>query len=320
MSDSENDSFIVRAARWLESHLLEFFKTIEGLVLFLIGIVFTPSVGSFIQIIRDDSIPYSKILENKAFYILFLILPLYVLFIYKSKKKRDREVAETKVLINERTRLNLDIEKKDKELSEIKQNLNDAQEAITDLKTQHLSESREVTSRFLAFLSKKLEFTPSERISLYMLISVDSNIDEQDFLHIFGRYSVNVNYNKTNRLRFPKDEGVIGRAFVSSDTNTSTIHLSGNNGEYLKETKALGINMEVARRFNMQSRSFYPYMITKNLGDRIGVLLCESTTVHKQFDLAEINRILSEHDSIILELLDYNHAILNKTIISEDKI
>ena len=70
----------------------------------------------------------------------------------------------------------------------------------------------------------------------------------------------------------------------------------------------------------MQSRSFYPYMITKNLGDRIGVLLCESTTVHKQFDLAEINRILSEHDSIILELLDYNHAILNKTIISEDKI
>ncbi len=41
-----------------------------------------------------------------------------------------------------------------------------------------------------------------------------------------------------------------------------------------------------------------------NLGDRIGVLLCESTTVNKQFDLAEINRILSEHDSIILELLD----------------
>ena len=46
MSDSENDSLLVRTARWLESHVLEFFKTIEGLVLFLIGIIFTPSVGS----------------------------------------------------------------------------------------------------------------------------------------------------------------------------------------------------------------------------------------------------------------------------------
>ncbi len=98
MSDPENDSLLVRNARWLESHVLEFFKTIEGLVLFLIGIIFTPSVGSFIQIIRDDSIPYSKVLENKAFYILFPILLLYVLFIYKSKKKRDREVAETNKL------------------------------------------------------------------------------------------------------------------------------------------------------------------------------------------------------------------------------
>ncbi|MGP5066388.1 hypothetical protein ACTXJ2_11170 [Psychrobacter alimentarius] len=320
MSSPTNDSCLVKSIKWLERHVLEFFKTIEGLVLFLIGIIFTPSFGSFMQIIRDDSIPYSKVLENKAFYILFLILPLYILFIYKNKKKRDKEVAEINALINEKMQLSLDVEEKDKELNEIKQNLNDAQEAITDLKTQHLSESREITSRFLAFLSKKLGFTPNERISLYMLISVDSNIDEQDFLHIFGRYSVNVSYNKTNRLRFPKDEGVIGKAFVSSDTNTSTIHLSGNDNQYLKETKTFGIKMEVARKFNMQSRSFYPYMITKNLGDRIGVLLCESTTVNQQFDLAEINRILDEHDSIILELLDYNRAILNKTIVSEDKI
>lgn len=320
MSELENDSLSVKAVKWLENHLAEFIKTIEGPLLFIVGVVFTPSVGSFIQIIRDDSISNSKILENKAFYILLILFPLYLVFIYKAKKKRDNEVSETKKLNDEKIRVDLEVKEKNKELLKIKQYLNDAQEAITDLKTQHLSEAREISSRFLGFLFKEMGFTANERISLYMLISVDSNLNEQDYLHIFGRYSVNVNYNKTNRLRFPKDEGVIGQAFVSSDNNTSTIHLSGNDNQYLKETKTLGINMEVARKFNMQSRSFYPYMITKHLGDRIGVLLCESTTCDKDFDLAVINRVLSGHDSIIVELLNYNHTILSKTIINEDKI
>ncbi len=320
MSNTENESYAVKSLKWIENHLAEFVKTAEGPILFILGVVFTPSVSSLIQIIMDKNISIIKVFENKAFYLLIVLLPLYIYFIYRAKKKRDKESAEISRSFADNESLASDIKNRDRELVELKLSLNSAQEAITDLKAQHLSESREITSRFLAFLSKKLEFTPNERISLYMLISVDNNKDEQDFLHIFGRYSVNVNYNKTNRLRFPKDEGVIGRAFVSSDTNTSTIHLSGNDAEYLKETKTLGINMEVARRFNMQSRSFYPYMITKNLGDRIGVLLCESTTVNEQFDLSEINRILDEHDSIVLELLDYNHAILNKTIISEDKI
>ena len=320
MSYPQNDSLLIRCIRWFENNFLEFFKTVEGIVLFIVSIVLTPSTYSLIKIIQNSDIPLTTVFVNKSFYALLTLVVLYPFLLWKFVRRRKEETTNLENLTKE----NEELKKSEKEisnnLSQVDQNLNEAQEAIGELKTQHLNEAREITSKFLAFLFKQLNFSSNDRICLYMLIKVDDDETNKDFLHIFGRFSVNVDFKRINRVRFPKDEGVIGQAFTSDKTNTEVVHLSQNDEEYLEETKKLGINKSIAKSFSMKSKSFYPYMITKRLDDRIGVLLCESVTVDKNFDIEEINKLFKQHDSILIELLDYNHSILSKTNVNKDKI
>ncbi|WP_296201928.1 hypothetical protein [Psychrobacter sp. UBA3962] len=320
IDNNEPDSLIVRLVKWLEVNLFDFFKFIEAPVLFIVGLTLTSSMQSLQKIIRQENIPLSTILYNKSFYVLLAFITLYPILTCRHIKKRNSEKLKLKELDHDNNNLNSKLKEKNIIINEVKEYLNEAQEAISDLKIEHLADARNITSRFLAFISSNLKFTVNERISLYMHVEVDNNDNEQEFLHIFGRHSDNIEFKKINRLRFQKDQGVIGKAFIDVEINSQTIYLSGDDSEYLAQTKELGINKEVTRNFNMKSRSFYPYIITENLGTRIGVLLCESTTVDKDFNLEEVNNFLESHEGILIELLKYNHSILKKTIVNEDKL
>ena len=47
-----------------------------------------------------------------------------------------------------------------------------------------------------------------------MIVTLEN---QEEYLQIFGRYSKHYEHNKLRRKRFPKDQGVIGRAFVNGE-------------------------------------------------------------------------------------------------------
>lgn len=321
MSGNINESYLVRFIKWLENDLIDIIKPIEGLLLFGVGAFLNPSIQSLTKILTDDSIQLSLVLHNKSFYFLLVVFLIYIPYIFSSRKKRKVELDNQKNIISENHSKESQLQEEKRKLSEAQNILNEAQEAISNLKSSHLEDSRYITSRFLALFFNTLKLTANDRISLYMLVRVTNNEyeEEHEYLHIFGRYSVHSDFKKINRLRFPKDQGVIGKSFTNENINSEAIFLSENDKEYLEQTKELGINKETTRNFNMQSRSFYPYVITKGFDERVGVLLCESTTVEKDFNIESINEILNPYNDMIVTFLDYNYKIL-ESMVRENKI
>ena len=321
MSATNNELYSIRIIKWLKNDLIDFIKPIEGIALFILGAFLTPSIQSLIKIVRDDNIPLALVTHNKSFYVLCIIVPIYIIYILDSRKKRKIEKQNYEDINNENNDNKSKLQEEKIKLSEIQNFLNEAQEAISNLKSSHLEDSTYITSRFLALFFNILSFTANERISLYMLVRVNNNESEEEheYLHIFGRYSVHSDFKKINRLRFPKGQGVIGKSFTNEEINSEAIFLSGDDRKYLEQTKELGINKEITRNFKMQSRSFYPYVITKGFDERIGVLLCESTSIEKDFNIESINKVLNPYNDMIVTFLDYNYKIL-ESMVKEDKI
>ncbi len=332
MSVSNDDSKLVEIIKKIESNCFDFYKLYESGLLFILGIILTGSTASFIEIFRDNKIPLKTVFYNPSFYVLFFMLLIYPFITIKYLRKKKKEDNRIQKLEHDNISFKKTNEEQSIEIQSSNANLNEAQEAITTIKDRHLYEAQEVTSSFLGHLFAQLNFTPYERISLYMLIKIDreplnnkkdseftKKKSSKDFLHIFGRYSSNIEFKEISRPRFSKSEGVLGRTFSNPDSVENPTYLSENLEEYLKESKEYGINIGDAREFCMKSRSFYTYLISENY-DRVGVLLCESMTVRKNFETDKINEVFAKHEDLIVQLLNYNRKILKETNVDGGKL
>ena len=83
--------------------------------------------------------------------------------------------------------------------------------------------------------------------------------------------------------------------------------------------KGYNIPKGVAKNFAMKSRTLYPYLITIQYGERIGVIVIESTSHCRGLDKESINDTLKQYDSIFLQLLEYNYNILKDIQLKGDR-
>lgn len=322
--DSDNQNSITKKIKnWFIDYFWEFFKVFEGLAMVLFGL-FASDFYKKVQVIVSDELDkkIERILDIDKFWIFALIVCFYLFMLflsYKKTKKLQKELDGVKVTIPE-------LQNQNKELNDNKESLNaklnEAQEAISSLKNTNLEEGIDITSKFLAFLFSKFNLTDKDRISIYKLVKVsnekDGDIDE--FLHIFGRYSVNNEFKKINRKRFPKSEGVIGKA-LTNDAFHKIIHLKNakTDKQYINSCKKLGIPEDVAQKFSMRSKVFFPMLITDKFSARVGILLIESTEIEREFKEQEIRSFVKDCNDFILELLVYDSKLLLDTS-TENKV
>lgn len=326
MPESNSDNQHLRYKKikdWFVGYFWELFKVFEGLAMVFFGL-FASDLYKKVQEIRSDN-KSEKIerifdIDNLWFFVLIVLFYLLMLFLsYKKTKKLQKELDDAKVIIP-------NLQNQNKELNDNKESLNaklnEAQEAISSLKNTNLEEGIDITSKFLAFLFGKFGLTDKERISIYKLVEIpnvkDGGVDE--FLHIFGRYSINNNFKKINRKRFPKSEGVIGKALTNDAFHKITRLKNANkNKQYINFCKKLGIPEDVAQKFSMRSKVFFPMLITDKFSARVGILLIESTEIEREFKEQEIRSFVKDCNDFILELLVYDSKLLLNTS-TENKV
>ncbi|WP_367111188.1 hypothetical protein [uncultured Psychrobacter sp.] len=322
MNSSEIDSKIVKAAKWLEKNFLDYLKNYEGLLFLVVSIFIAPNLSSIIsELYEGEDIDYRIVFSSYSLYIFVLLVILYLISTYFFNK-RQSEIHDERLRINSKiTNLEEEISKKENENKELERSnlqmrsqINEAQEAITSLKIKHLNDSIDISSKFLAFIFHKLELNAYDRISIYRLVKIEEK--DIDFLHIFGRYSVNEKYKSISRREFPKSQGIIGAAFEKDNLEIEI--LPENDDDYFEAMKDYNIPKGVAKNFAMKSRTLYPYLITIEYGERVGVLVIESISHCRSLNKDSINDTLKQYDSIFLQLLEYNYNILKNIQSMED--
>jgi hypothetical protein len=145
--------------------------------------------------------------------------------------------------------------------------------------------------------------TDRERISVY-------KHDGTAFV-MLGRYSKNPVYNKKGRVIYPDNEGCIAEAWKdgesvirdlpdpNSDFDTyATAHKTGWN-----------INKQVAKAFQMKSRSYVALAVEDRLQKRIAVVVFESTCSNGALDNGRIKKLLDSYEGKrIAQFLDKMRA------------
>lgn len=326
-SNSDNQHLTYKKIKdWFVGYFWEFFKVFEGLAMVFFSL-FASDLYKKVQVIISDKDYkfYEKIvrifgIDNLWIFILPVSFYLFMLVLsYKKTKKVQKELDDVKATIPKLQNQNKELKGTEESLN-IK--LNEAQEAISSLKNTNLEEGIDITSKFLAFLFSKFGLTDKDRISIYKLVKVSSgnNGEMDEFLHIFGRYSINNEYKNINRKRFPKSEGVIGKA-LTNDAFHKIIRLKDakTNRQYINSCKKFGIPKDVAEKLSMKSVVFFPMLITDKFNARIGILLIESIEIERDFKEQEIRSFVGDCNDFILELLVYDSKLLLDTS-TEDKV
>ena len=288
MSNDNESSFFIRSMKSLEENIAEIYLSVEPIIL----VVFSMTQAKEILEIQtqDKSVFYSQ-----SFWLIFFIGLLSISIRLKIRKK-DKKLKE-------------DAEK----YNDIKSDLSMSQEAITFLKTKQLEDSIKTASQFLSYISNQLIFSSNERLSMYMLISLETQDDteNEEFLQIFGRFSKHYEFNKLNRMRFPKDQGVIGKALINGELDA--VFFPDDETDYINKLKDYGILKKDIKKIRMQSKSFYPFIIDNIYNNKSVVVLLESLTPDYNFDHNQMKSLLMEHQEFIVYMLDCHYDLLQAT-------
>ena len=192
----------------------------------------------------------------------------------------------------------------------LKIELQNALETLNERKDSGLA----IIENELSVLSEILNFTSSERISLYVH-------DGQNFVMI-GRYSKNPDFAKKGRGIQPENEGVMGMAWREGKAFVDDLPgCDGNDDfEYLRRTELdWRIDRSIARKFVMKSRTLGAYAIDDNSGKKVSVIIFESMNA-QGFQLQELDDLMlnsKEKKRISLLLDELKNVIPEPTIASE---
>lgn len=138
--------------------------------------------------------------------------------------------------------------------------------------TNSLESTPELIIKHL-FTHLDLDLSFNERISIYRY-----DLKKEEFIPI-GRHSPNPEYTKQGRQSYPKNEGVISKAWLNGSYLESNLPVFENNSTryYSKVTERYNLTREVIEKMSMKSRWYY----CKNLKDSqqrsIAVIVIEST-------------------------------------------
>ncbi|MCS0351185.1 hypothetical protein ND920_06075 [Vibrio ordalii] len=223
-------------------------------------------VGGF-----DNSIAWGKFLADgtgaaefiayiltQPYIAIALATPIALLNEWGSKLKRN-------ALELENTNLRLEVEK----IPNLEKQINSSQEDCNLLRIElHELHIKQITT-WLKGIFKQVSLTNKDRVSIYIQTSKEFTL--------LARYSINPVLNEVHKIKFPRDNGVISKAWALGrhEEVDCPIFSDGSEKYYDYMQKVYGYAPPRLEEINMKSCNFLGLSIT-NADENIGVILFES--------------------------------------------
>ena len=182
-------------------------------------------------------------------------------------------------------KLSRELEIKSEEISQ----LNEFNTEITSDLSLKTVNTFEVFSLILKTLAAELGLKEEDRISIYKV--------SEDHFFLIGRYSTNQSYRRIGRNYYPRQEGILEKAFERSwfqaDLGVSYADNNARRKKYADEQlRKFRIPVQTANRFNMKSRCYRALSIKDGgLGEPDAIVCIESTGIKS---LNHLNREMME--------------------------
>lgn len=298
MTDTKENK-IVKCVKYCTEHYHHIYKNYEALIFFILSALFlsyfTDLKSSILQLLykpfdTEESIKLSyfdifcSILGNFA---LWAIIICGVVS-WKLSRKVSQEIE---LLKSNNATYSQDLDKRKDEISTLQNNLNVAEEAIDDLKQNHVKKTYIYNSKLLCFVFNQLQLTSNDRISLYL--------HKTSHFVLAARYSTNSAFHSNHRSQFPDNQGLIGKCWTIDQSLQESF--SENEEEYIQQHLDQGFTKQIIRKLTMKSKLLIAIPIKKNSFDKYGVLLIEST--HTDGLTENIINDIIKYTDVMLHLL-----------------
>lgn len=304
--NTKSESWLVKKIKYFESNYHHIYKNYEALFFFILSIFFlsgfTHLKDNIIKLWSSlfnkdeefsDLIQYIvDILSSVSFYV---ILFFFIISYFITKKiTRQSHSQETEI-----ERLKIELTQSNRAASEIKNQLNEAEEAIDELKNSNLITSFEIGSKFIAYIFTKFGLTSRERVSLYLKTN--------GHFILAARYSLDSRFAEVHRKEFSIEQGVIGECWRLNRRILK--HLPKNDAPYIKETVKQNFTEAEIKSFTMKSRSLIAIPIHRDNFELIGVMVVESTK--EQWDFDEDCTLTDEYHTLFRQFLIHYEKTIN---------
>ncbi len=200
-----------------------------------------------------------------------------------------------------------------KEFEKLEMDSNDKSNKINDLESklnEVVSETNELFNSYLRLLLKNLNFTHTERISVYKVYN--------NRFKLIGRTSVDPTLSSAGRSDYPITDGFIGKGWREGEyfiKNLPDITSSSGNTYYNAINKVNPIPREVVNNLRMKSRNFYIYRINGYDGNPKAVLVFESlqpSCFEKDFIVEKLNGV---KQPLVMFIEKNNGVVLTENIL-----
>ena len=219
-------------------------------------------------------------------------------------------------------KLTQEIDNKNDEIQNLKDSLDEAQDAISVIKSQNIDDLFLISSQFLRMLAYELKFNNYDRLSVY------THDPKGNMFNLVARFSKNTKFCKKHRKTFSDDEGVLGHVWNNRNgfSFNKIYHCGHTNQKFAKFSEELGIPREISKNFTMKSTEFLLFPIIKNENE-VGVVMIESTRVqqvkednssfmHQQKD--NINECIRRNNMYLVELIDAYKVVQDRINIAKE--
>ncbi|HCU46705.1 MAG TPA: hypothetical protein DF610_19595 [Sphingobacterium sp.] len=178
------------------------------------------------------------------------------------------------------------------EIEKLENDNNDKSNKINDLESklnEVVNETNELFNSYLRLLLKNLNFTHTERISVYKVY--------QDRFKLIGRTSIDPTLSSAGRSDYPITDGFIGKGWREGEffiNNLPEITANGGNTYYNAINKINSIPRDVVNNLRMKSRNVFIYRINGYDGNPKAVLVFESLQpicFEKEFIIDKLNGV-----------------------------
>lgn len=295
--------------QWLVDNYNRLESTIVSLVSLILGICITNIYQSASILAKENNekglLATFIYIDKFQALITIVISVIFVVVGYWLKKSTTTKEQE---LMNEIENTKKELVDANTKNCELQQSLEEAQNAVSDIRSQNIDDLFYISSQFLRFLFNELELNHQDRLSIYI------HNPDKCYFSLIARYSSNTDFCKQHRQTFPDNEGVLGMAWRGNGTDLLKVYtLPTTFKSYVNQcSKTYNIPEDAIKRFTMRSTRLLPIFIFKNY-KQIGIFLVES--VRKAADGHIIKdskdsgnekflKIVEQYESYFVDLVD----------------
>lgn len=193
-----------------------------------------------------------------------------------------------------------------KDVSDLEKDILEKGRKIADLETSFtelVNEMNDLFNSYLTLLVTNLNFTHTERISVYKVY--------EDKFVLIGRSSVNPILKKRGRGNYPIREGFIGKGWAEGELFVDDLpdpsHKLGNS--YFSRVNSINsIPREVISKMNMLSRTYFVHRLCGYDSEPKAIIVIESQK-EKAFTKDEVINKLMEVNKPLVMFIEKNNGI-----------